>query len=150
MAQSSFLDCSRTSLVNISLLYHRHDRRIRHYHTQSFVICNVDADVSKDVGTRQAILCTSRGAFTHWIGSLTPGFYVVIPFSTSFWNEENAPMNDYTLVIHSKVQINVQVTLEPPTLLADCLIATVLKNHNYPHRVRKIGWKLRESFSLFL
>lgn len=129
---------SRTSLVNISLLYHRSNRRIRHYHTQSFVICNVDIGASKDVGTRQAILVTSRGAFTHWIGSLTPGFYVIIPFSTSFWNEDNVPMNDYTLVIHSKVQINVQVTLELPTLLSDCLIATILKNHNYPNRVRSI------------
>lgn len=110
------------------------------------MICNVDADVSKDVGTRQAMLHTSRGAFTHWIGSLSPGFYIVIPFSTSFWNEENIPMDDYTLVIHSKVQINVQVTLESPTLLADCLIATVLKNHNYPHRVRCIGRNFQGMF----
>jgi hypothetical protein len=81
------------------------------------------------VGTYQAILCTNRGAFTYWIGSLRPGFYVLIPFSTSFWNENNhISMKDYTLVIHSKVQINVQVTSEPATLLADCLIATVLQN----------------------
>jgi hypothetical protein len=120
---------SRTSLINISLLYHRQNRRIRNYHTQSFVLCNVEQGPSKDVGTYQAILCTNRGAFTHWIGSLTPGFYVLIPFSTSFWNEDNVPINDYTLVIHSKVQINVQVTHEPATLLSDCLIAAILKNN---------------------
>ncbi len=44
-------------------------------------------------------------------------------------------MNDYTLVIHSKVQINVQVTHEPATLLTDCLIATILKNNIRPHNV---------------
>jgi hypothetical protein len=125
----------RTSLINISLLYHRQNRRIRHYHTQSFVLCNVEQGASKDVGTRQAILCTSRGVFTHWIGSLTPGTYVIIPFSTSFWNDDDVSVNDYTLVIHSKVQIHVQVTPEPATLLADCLIASVLKNHIQPQNV---------------
>ncbi|CAF4433905.1 unnamed protein product, partial [Adineta steineri] len=119
---------SKTSLVNISLLYHRPNRRIRNFHTQSFVLCNVDQGLSKDVGTHQAILCTNRGAFTHWIGSLRSGYYVVIPFSTSFWNDDDTSVNDYTLVIHSKVHINVQVTLESPALLADCLIATALKN----------------------
>ncbi|CAF3716257.1 unnamed protein product [Adineta steineri] len=119
---------SKTSLVNISLLYHRPNRRIRNFHTQSFVLCNVDQGLSKDVGTHQAILCTNRGAFTHWIGSLRSGYYVVIPFSTSFWNDDDTTVNDYTLVIHSKVHINVQVTLETPALLADCLIATALKN----------------------
>jgi len=122
-------------LVNISLLYHRQDRRIRHYHTQSFVLCNVEQGASKDVGTCQAILCTNRGAFTHWIGSLSSGFYVLIPFSTSFWKEDDISTQDYTLVIHSKVQINVQVTPEPATLLADCLIAIVLKNNTQPHKV---------------
>lgn len=122
-------------MINISLLYHRANRRLRHYHTQSFVLCNVEQGASKDVGTHQAILCTSRGVFTHWIGSLTPGFYVIIPFSTSFWNDDHQSVNDYTLVIHSKVQINVQVTPEPATLLTDCLIATILKTVQ-PHRVR--------------
>ncbi len=122
-------------MINISLLYHRPNRRVRHYHTQSFVLCNVEQGAFKDVGTSQAILCTNRGAFTHWIGSLSPGFYVLIPFSTSFWNEDNVSINDYTLVIHSKAQINVQVTPEPPSLLADCLIATVLKNNIQPQKV---------------
>ncbi|CAF3749085.1 unnamed protein product [Rotaria socialis] len=125
---------SKTSLVNISLIYHRENRRIRNTHTQSFVLCNVEQGPSKDVGTRQAILCTSRGAFTHWIGSLTSGFYVLIPFSTSFWNDDHQPIKDYTLVMHSKVQINVQVTPEPAALLADCLIASVLKNNIPPQR----------------
>ncbi|CAF3342047.1 unnamed protein product [Rotaria sp. Silwood1] len=125
---------SRTSLVNISLVYHRPNRRIRNYHTQSFVLCNVEQGPSKDVGTSHAVLCTSRGAFTHWIGSLRSGFYVLIPFSTSFWNEDNQSIRDYTLVIHSKVQINVQVTPESATLLTDCLIAIVLKNNIQPQR----------------
>jgi hypothetical protein len=120
---------SRTSLVNVSLLYHRQNRRTRNYHTQSFVLCNVEQGASKEVGTYQAILQTSRGAFTHWIGSLRPGFYVLIPFSTSFWNVENTSNTDYTLVIHSKVQINLQLIREPAALLADCLIATVMKGN---------------------
>lgn len=122
-------------MVNISLLYHRENRRTKHYHTQSFVLCNVEQVPSKDVGTREAILCTARGAFTHWIGSLRPGFYVLIPFSTSFWNEDKRSVKDYTLVMHSKVQINIQVTSEPTTLLTDCLIATILKNNISPQRV---------------
>jgi hypothetical protein len=139
---------SRTSLINISLLYHRPNRRVRHYHTQSFVLCNVEQGASKDVGTSQAILCTNRGAFTHWIGSLSPGFYVLIPFSTSFWNEDNVSINDYTLVIHSKAQINVQVTPEPPSLLADCLIATVLKNNIQPQKVCLSEIKISENLFL--
>ena len=119
----------------MSLLYHRENRRIRNFHTQSFVLCNVEQGPLKDVGTCQAILCTNRGAFTHWIGSLRAGFYVLIPFSTSFWKENNRSIKDYTLVIDSKVQINVQVTPEPATLLADCLIAAVLKNNILPQKV---------------
>ena len=135
---------NKTSLVNISLLYHRQNRRIRNFHTQSFVLCNVEQGASKEVGTCQAILCTNRGAFTHWIGSLRAGFYVVIPFSTSFWNENNISVKDYTLVIHSKVQINVQVTPEPATLLADCLIATVLKNKIPLHKVCDENFSFKE------
>lgn len=147
---------SKTSLINISLLYHRANRRLRYYHTQSFVLCNVEQGASKDVGTNQAILCSSRGVFTHWIGSLTPGFYVIIPFSTSFWNndddDDSRPVNDYTLVIHSKVQINVQVTPEPATLLTDCLIATILKNVP-PHREKDFNYYVTTTeynFSIFI
>ena len=118
---------SRTSLVNVSLIYHRENRRVRHTHTQSFVLCNVDQGARKEVGTTHKILCTSRGSSTYWIGSLRAGPYVLIPFSTSFWAEENQSVQDYTLVIHSKVQIDLQVINEPATLLADCLIATMLE-----------------------
>lgn len=137
-------------MINISLLYHRPNRRERNYHTQSFVLCNVEQGASKEVGTDQAILCTNRGAFTHWIGSLKPGYYVLIPFSASFWNEDNGLTKDYTLVIHSKVQLNLQVTYEPPTLLADCLIATVLRNHNHPKKVCTIKFILFISFCFYL
>lgn len=99
------------------------------------MLCNVEQGASKEVGTFQATLSTGRGGFTHWIGSLRPGYYVLIPFSASFWNENSDQIRDYTLVIHSKVQLNVQVTNEPPTLLADCLIATIMRNNPVPHQV---------------
>lgn len=118
----------RTSLINISLLYHRENRRVHSVHTQSFVLCNVDQVGRKEVGTTVAILCTDRGAFTHWIGSLRPGFYVLIPFSTSFWSENTRRPRDYTLVIHAKRSIDLQMIQEPPTLLSDCLIAAVMKD----------------------
>ncbi|CAF5048747.1 unnamed protein product, partial [Rotaria sp. Silwood1] len=115
-----------TSIVDISLLYHREKRRSDDRHTQSFVLCDVKDGVSTYIGTKVAILQTHRGSFTHWTGSLSPGTYVLIPFSTSFWDEKNhESIRDYTLVIHSKIQIDVYVINEPATLLADCLIATV-------------------------
>lgn len=40
--------------------------------------------------------------------------------------------------MHSKVQINIQVTKEPPALLADCIIASVLKKKITPQKVRHI------------
>ncbi|CAF1171562.1 unnamed protein product [Rotaria sp. Silwood1] len=117
---------SKTSIVDISLLYHREKRRSDDRHTQSFVLCDVKDGVSTYIGTKVAILQTHRGSFTHWTGSLSPGTYVLIPFSTSFWDEKNhESIRDYTLVIHSKIQIDVYVINEPATLLADCLIATV-------------------------
>ena len=132
----TFFFVFRTSLVNISLIYHRENRRVRNIHTQSFVICNVEQGARQEVGTTYAILSTSRGGYTQWIGSLTPGVYVVIPFSTSFWKENQRPPHDYTLVIHSKVQLDVQKINEPPTLLADCLIATTLKANLVQSKVR--------------
>ncbi|CAF0766322.1 unnamed protein product [Adineta ricciae] len=144
---------SKASLINISLLYHRPNRRERNYHTQSFVLCNVEQGASREVGTHQAILCTNRGAFTHWSGSLQPGYYALIPFSASFWNEANGSTKDYTLVIHSKVQLNVQVTYEAPTLLTDCLIATVLRNHNHPQKAKDYNYYVtttEHNFTIFI
>lgn len=129
------LRCTRTSLVNISLIYHRENRRIRNIHTQSFILCNVEQGLEKEVGTTHAIVASSRGGYTQWIGSLTPGVYVIIPFSISFWKENSRPPQDYTLVIHSKVQIDVQMIKEPPTLLADCLIAAALKENLVQNKV---------------
>ncbi len=74
---------------------------------------------------------------THWTGLLAPGFYVLIPFSMSFWDENNSQLErDYTLVIQSKIQINLQVIKKRATFLADCLIAYCLKE--YP-RVSKVS-----------
>lgn len=118
----------RNSLVNISLLYHRENRRVSAKHVQSFVLCNVDQTEYRGVGTSEAIICSQYGNFTHWIGSLRPGFYVLIPFSTTFWTEGSRTPQDYTVVIHSKVQINMQMVREPVTLLSDCLIAAIMKD----------------------
>ncbi len=120
----------RTSSVNISLIYHRKDRQSFPYHTQSFILCNINDRQLKDFGTQVAILQTDRGAFTYWTGSLSSGYYIIIPFSASFWNEKNyGCTRDYTLVIHSKIQIDAQVINEPATVLSDCLIAIILKEN---------------------
>jgi hypothetical protein len=132
------LNNNRISSINISLIYHRQHRKLRNYHTQSFVLCDVD-QASKNVGANEIILKSRRGGFIHWTGSLKPGFYVLIPFSTSFWkehiNEEEQITRDFTLVIHSSIQLNGTLIDEPPTLLADCLIAATIKYCDKPEKV---------------
>ncbi|CAF1007734.1 unnamed protein product [Rotaria sp. Silwood1] len=117
----------QTSLIIISLLYHRHDRTTHTHHTQSFVLCDADElSLSGSVGKRMSILICKRGGFTYWTGSLQAGSYVLIPFSTSFWGttEKN---RDYTVVIHSSVQLDLIVKNKLCTFLADCLISAVMK-----------------------
>jgi hypothetical protein len=120
----------RTSSINVSLLYHRRDRKLHNYHTQSFVLCNIEQD-SRSVGTNEVIFQSRRGGFLHWTGSLKAGTYVLIPFSTSFWqddaNEKEEIARSFTLVIHSSIQFNGTLIDETPTFLADCLIAATLK-----------------------
>ncbi|CAF4551610.1 unnamed protein product [Rotaria sp. Silwood2] len=121
---------SETSLVSISLVYHRHDRRTRPCHTQSFVLCDIDEESSFDgIGKHENILKSRQGGFTYWTGSLRPGNYILIPFSISFWGEDTKN-NDYTLVIHSSIPIDLTIALEPPTLLVDCLISAVIKKYH--------------------
>ena len=125
---------SRSSLINISLLYHRHDRETRSFHTQSFVLCDADDLTSSGViGRRESILISKRGRFTYWSGSLRAGYYVLIPFSTSFWRNEERQRN-FTLVIHSSVPLDLSVRNKSAAILADCLISAVMKN----------GYKKRE------
>jgi hypothetical protein len=118
----------RTSLINISLLYHRQARKVRSYHTQSFVLCDADELTSTGViGRRESILICKRGGFTYWSGSLRAGSYVLIPFSTSFWRT-NVDNRDFTIVIHSSVQLDLSVRNKPQTFLANCLISAAIKN----------------------
>jgi hypothetical protein len=65
---------------------------------------------------------------------LRPGNYVLIPFSISFWGQE-ATDNDYTLVIHSSIPIDLEIAPESPTLLADCLISALMKKHHTSTKV---------------
>lgn len=120
----------RTSLISVSLLYHRGDRKEKNQHTQFFVLCDIEENTSV-VGIKEVILETQHGAFTSWSGSLRSGVYVVIPFSTSFWAANNSKRDErsrnYTLVVHSSTQIDGVLLKEPPTLLADCLIAATIK-----------------------
>lgn len=80
------------------------------------------------------ILKSRQGAFTYWSGSLRPGNYILIPFSVSLW-EQNTINNDYTIVIHSNIPIDLVIAPEPPTILADCLISAVIKKYNIPTKV---------------
>jgi hypothetical protein len=120
----------RTSLISISLVYHRHDRKTRFSHTQSFVLCDIDEELLPgSIGRHENIFKSRKGGFTYWTGSLRPGNYVLIPFSISFWGQETTS-NDYTLVIHSSTPIDLTIAPEPPTLLTDCLISAVVKKYH--------------------
>ena len=137
-------------MINISLLYHRRIRNVHNYHTQSFVLCDIEQE-SRNVGTHEIILQSRRGGFIQWAGSLRTGIYVLIPFSTSFWlhdgSEEENITRDFTLVIHSSHELNGTLIKESPTLLADCLIAATLK---YCKKAEKVCRKiLSDCFYLF-
>lgn len=112
--------------MNISLIYHRHDRTTNHHHTQSFLLCDIDK--------HEPVLNSSRGTFTHWSGSLKPGNYIIIPYSISFWGQE-AKDNDYTLVIHSDIPLDLSINLQSPTVFADYLISTIVKKYHKPYKV---------------
>ncbi len=120
----------RTSFISISLVYHRHDRTTRLHHTQSFVLCDINEESTfGGIGRHKNILKSRQGGFTYWTGSLRPGNYILIPFSISFWGQDSKS-TDYTLVIHSSIPIDLTITPEPPTLLADCLISAIVKNYH--------------------
>ncbi len=117
------------------MLYHRHNRKTRSSHTQSFVLCDADELASTGViGRRESILICRSGGFTYWTGSLRAGSYVLTPFSTSFWHNDKKNRN-YTLVIHSSVQIDLAIKNKPPTFLADCLISAVMKSSDKKREV---------------
>ncbi|CAF1042665.1 unnamed protein product [Rotaria sordida] len=145
---------SKTSIVDISLHYHCKRRQSVIHHIQSFVLCNIEHEPSKAIGTRVAILQTHRGGFTHWTGSLSSGTYILIPFSTSFWDEKNHELiRDYTLVIHSKIPIDLHVINESATALTDCLIATIPKenfNRSYHKDFKYYSTPGRCDFVMFI
>ncbi|CAF1267771.1 unnamed protein product [Rotaria magnacalcarata] len=123
-----YFHLSRESSITVSVIHHRHDRTTRSSHTQSFVLCDVDELVSKGiVGKRKSILISKQGEHTYWTGSLRAGNYVLIPFSTSFW-KNSKPNRDFTVVIQSSVQLELNMEKKKATFLADCLIAAALKN----------------------
>ena len=127
----------RISLITVSLVYHRQRRKADKEHAQSFVLCDIEEERS-EVGTKEVILSSRRGTFNHWSGSLRPGVYAVIPFSTRFWGRQDRAIRDYTLVIHSSIQLHGVWVNEPATLLTDCLIAATIKYCTKPKRVRLV------------
>ncbi|CAF3546833.1 unnamed protein product [Rotaria sp. Silwood1] len=132
---------AKTSLITVSLIYHRRVRKEKSRHTQSFVICNIEEDRS-DVGTKEVIFLSRRGTFTYWTGTLPPGAYVIIPFSVSLWKTNNIRNNERTrsctLAIHSSIRLDGALLEEPSTLLADCIIAAVIKYCDKPKYVCSI------------
>ncbi|CAF3941195.1 unnamed protein product [Rotaria sordida] len=118
----------KTSFVNISLVHHRRDRKTLSSHTQAFVLCDIDKLTSTNtIGKYESIFICKRGDFTYWTGSLRAGHYVLIPFSISFWYKDKEN-RDFTLVIHSSVQLHLTMKNKPATFLTDCLISAVIKN----------------------
>jgi hypothetical protein len=118
------------------MIYHCQNRKSDDNITQSFILCNV-IDEAKDTNTLNDVLCSQREVYTYWSGSLKAGLYCIIPFSISFWHREEQikEILDFTLVIHSNVKIEGQLGIEKPTFLADCLIASVIKQCDDPDKV---------------
>jgi hypothetical protein len=125
----------RTSTMTISLLYHRQNRTTHSYHTQGFVLCDADdSGSSTHLGRRESFLECKRGGFTYWSGSLRPGYYVLVPFSTSFWHSEEKH-RDYTIVIHSSIHLGLTIREKSSTFLADCLISATMRMCKHPKQV---------------
>lgn len=140
---SSLFSYFRSSEINISVVYHRKDRKKSITHTQSFVLCNVEDGPTKHIGTSTAVLKARRGAFTHWTCPLPSGTYVLIPFSVSFWEKQvRDSERNYTLVIHAKIPIELELVKEPASLLADCLIAAIIKEPETKNEVNSINFFL--------
>ena len=135
--QSDTIHSSRTSVVTVSLVYHRRDRASNTNHVQTFILCDIDqstADLTV-IGKRESILISRRRAFTHWSGSLRAGNYVLVPLSISF-GDERASHRDFTVVIHSSIALEVETKNQPPSFIADCLISSVMKNPSNADQVR--------------
>ncbi|CAF3070054.1 unnamed protein product [Rotaria sp. Silwood2] len=123
-----YLHVPKGTSITISVLHHRKDRTIRSSHTQSFVLCDADElKANGIVGKRESILIGKQGGHTYWSGSLQAGYYVLIPFSTSFW-KNGKPNRDFTVVINSSVQLELTMKKKPATFLSDCLISAAIKN----------------------
>ena len=129
----------RTSEITVNLHHQRADRK-RFYanHTQSFVLC--DHVEGGSVGHRTAIICSRRTGYTYWTGMLHSGSYVLIPFSASYWNrpKENNNETNFTLVVHSIIQVDLVIVEESANILANCLIAAVMKNCRTPRKVGRV------------
>lgn len=126
----------RLSTITVGLFHQRSDRKQFYAnHTQSFVLCDIVEH--SQVGARQAIVCSRRKAYTHWTGTLPVGSYVLIPFPASYWNQpkQNDDDTNFTLVIHSFTQLDLVIVEESGKLLADSLIAAVMKNSCTPKQV---------------
>ncbi|CAF4951625.1 unnamed protein product [Rotaria sp. Silwood1] len=115
------------------MLYHHYHRKSDVNLTQAFILCEV-VDESTNTDKHNFILHSQRELCTYWSGSLRPGIYYIIPFSTSFWHrhEQTEELNGFTLVIHSSVQIEGLLGNEKSTFLADSLIAYVMKSCEKP------------------
>lgn len=112
----------------MSIIYHREDRKRTHYHTQSFVLCRVN-NQRKIIDSNEIIVESVRGGFVHWSGLLNEGYYILIPFSISFWtmNMKNEMRRTYSLVIHSTIQINGTFLHEKSSFVSNCLIKGIMK-----------------------
>ncbi|CAF4269699.1 unnamed protein product [Rotaria sp. Silwood2] len=118
----------KPSWINVSLIHHHRDRTTRSSHTQSFVLCDADELAANGtIGKRKSILICKLGGHTYWSGLLEEGNYVLVPFSISFWQNDKGNRN-FTVVIHSRVQLSLTVKHKPPTFLTDCLISAVIKD----------------------
>ena len=127
----------RNSSVFISLIYHRQDRSIRNRHIQSFILCDVQERGSGQpplLGRRIAVLKSKRAGFIEWQEILNAGTYALVPFSFTFWHDQEKS-RDYTVVIHSSYPSRLRVVRVSAIFLADCLIASILQRNDYMKEV---------------
>lgn len=98
------------------------------------MLCDANDVKQNGVGRRESILVGKRGGFINWSGVLEAGYYVLIPFSTSFWRHDEKH-RDFTVVIHSNVHLDYTTKKTRSTFLTDCLISATMRMDNKSEKV---------------
>lgn len=112
------------------------------------MLCRVNNE-RKLIDSNEIILQSSRGGFVHWSGLLKEGYYILIPFSISFWtmNSNDEMKRTFTLVIHSTIELNGTFIDETSSFLSNCLINAIIK---YSKQIEKVFFVFLFSMKYFI